>query len=279
MIKVVINNHLRVRKIDLPPGHEAAIKERLTIPNGARIAAIKRKQWSAHEMPETIALYEEDGPWLVMLRGFAAELHAGLKMAGHELQWDDQTSAPSLPLLELINQGPTLREDQERACRAILSHRQGVLQAPTAAGKTVVVLEAWRRSGVPGMILVEKAGLAKQWRERAREHLGIETGMIGEGEWDEKPLTIAMMQTLHRREVKESGGGGGDSRPPTSATTSSQRPTRPSSPTSARAGSSASRPRRSRASGPSRCSRVRSGRSSTSPRPTSCARQGLRSRR
>jgi superfamily II DNA or RNA helicase len=65
------------------------------------------------------------------------------------------------------------------------------------------VLEAWRRSGVRGLILVEKAGLAKQWRERAREHLGIETGMIGEGEWDEKPLTIAMIQTLYRRELHE----------------------------------------------------------------------------
>jgi superfamily II DNA or RNA helicase len=65
------------------------------------------------------------------------------------------------------------------------------------------VLEAWRRSGVPGLILVEKAGLAKQWRERAREHLGIETGMIGEGEWEEKPLTVAMMQTLRRRELGE----------------------------------------------------------------------------
>jgi superfamily II DNA or RNA helicase len=203
MATVRIDDHLRVRKADLPPGHEAAIKQRLTIANGARIAAIKRKQWGARDLPESILLYSDDGPQLVMPRGFAFELRAGLEASGYELKWDDQTSAPSLPLLALVNQGPTLREDQERACSAILNHRQGVLQAPTGSGKTVVVLEAWRRSGVPGMILVEKAGLAKQWRERAREHLGIETGMIGEGEWDEKPLTIAMMQTLHRREISE----------------------------------------------------------------------------
>jgi superfamily II DNA or RNA helicase len=203
MATVRIDDHLRVRKADLPPGHEAAIKQRLTIANGARIAAIKRKQWGARDLPESILLYSDDGPQLVMPRGFAFELRAGLEASGYELKWDDQTSAPSLPLLALVNQGPTLREDQERACSAILSHRQGVLQAPTGSGKTVVVLEAWRRSGVPGMILVEKAGLAKQWRERAREHLGIETGMIGEGEWDEKPLTIAMMQTLHRRGAEE----------------------------------------------------------------------------
>jgi superfamily II DNA or RNA helicase len=203
MVKVRIDNRLRVLKSDLPPGHEAAIKERLTIINGARVAAIKRNQWGAREMPETIELYEEDYSWLIMPRGFAAELRAGLEASGHKLVWEDNTSAPSLPLYSLIHEGPTLHDDQEKACAAILGHRQGILQAPTGSGKTVVVLEAWRRSGVPGLILVEKSGLAKQWRERAREHLGIETGMIGEGEWDEKPLTIAMMQTLHRREINE----------------------------------------------------------------------------
>jgi hypothetical protein len=179
MVKVRIDDHLRVRKADLPPGHEVAIKQRLTIPNGERVAAIKRKQWGARDMPEHFDLYRDDGPWLIMPRGFAAELRAGLEASGYVLSWDDQTSAPSLPLLSMVHQGPTLREDQEQACQAILTHRQGILQAPTAAGKTVVVLEAWRRSGVPGLILVEKAGLAKQWRERAQEHLGVETGMIG----------------------------------------------------------------------------------------------------
>jgi superfamily II DNA or RNA helicase len=203
MVTVRIDNQLRVRKADLPPGHELMIKQRLTIPNGARIAAIKRKQYNARDMPESIVLYHDEGPWLVMPRGFAFELRAGLDADGYSIRWDDHTSSPSLRMDKLVHQGPTLREDQERACRAILNHRQGVLQAPTGSGKTVVVLEAWRRSGVPGLILVEKAGLAKQWRERALEHLGIDTGMIGEGEWDEKPLTIAMMQTLHRREINE----------------------------------------------------------------------------
>jgi superfamily II DNA or RNA helicase len=65
----------------------------------------------------------------------------------------------------------------------------------------VLILEAWRRTGLRGLVLVEKAGLAKQWRERAQEHLGVEVGMIGEGEWEERNLTVAMLQTLHRREI------------------------------------------------------------------------------
>jgi superfamily II DNA or RNA helicase len=203
MITVTIDNRLRVRKSQLPIGHEAAIKARLTVANGDKAAARKRRQWDWESLPDSFPLYAHDGPYLIMPRGYAFELRAGLELSGEKVIWIDQTSAPSLSIDQMVLQGPTLRPEQESACSAILLHRQGVLQAPTAMGKTVVVLEAWRRTGLTGLILVEKAQLASQWRERALEHLGIEAGMIGEGEWNERPLTIAMMQTLRRRELSE----------------------------------------------------------------------------
>jgi superfamily II DNA or RNA helicase len=204
MISVTIDNRLRVRKRDLPPGHEAQIKQRLTVANGEKAAARKRHQWGWQDLPDSFALYENEGPVLVMPRGFASELRAGLEMSGHEVRWDDRTAAPSLRLDQLVHERPKLRSDQEDACSALLLHRQGVLQAPTGSGKTVLGLEIWRRTGLTGLILVEKAGLARQWIERAREHFGVEAGMIGEGEWEERMLTVAMMQTLRRRELGES---------------------------------------------------------------------------
>jgi superfamily II DNA or RNA helicase len=201
VITVQIGDRLRVRKAHLPPGHEDAIKQRLTIANGEKAAALKRQQWGARDMVDFFTLYEDAGEWLVMPRGYAAELRAGLKSAGYDVEWDNKTSATMLQLREMVYEGPNLRPEQVIACDSIIEHRQGVLQAPTAAGKTVVVLEAWRRTGLKGLVLVEKAGLAKQWIERAKEHLGIDVGLIGEGEWEEKPLTVAMMQTLRRREL------------------------------------------------------------------------------
>lgn len=203
MITARIDNRLWVLKADLPVGHEDAIKQRLTIPNGEKAAAKKRRQWGWEDLPDFFPLYEDDGSFLVLPRGYAAELRAGIEMSGNKITWSDHTSAPSLPLLEMVARGPTLRPEQEKACQAILQHRQGVLMSPTGSGKTCLALEAWRRTGLRGLILVEKVGLAKQWRERAREHLGIEVGMIGEGEWEEKHLTIALMQTLRARDVGE----------------------------------------------------------------------------
>jgi superfamily II DNA or RNA helicase len=200
-VEVILSDRLRVRKIDLPPGHEAQIKQRLTVPNGEKAAALKRRDWGADDLPDSFALYADEGPWLVAPRGYAAELRAGLELSGHSVRWEDKTSARSLPLDEFVHHGPALRDDQEQACMALLRARQGVLEAGTGGGKTVTVLEAWRRTGTRGLILVEKAGLARQWIDRAREHLGVEAGMIGEGEWDERALTVAMMQTLRRREL------------------------------------------------------------------------------
>jgi superfamily II DNA or RNA helicase len=201
IVEVFLSERLRVRKADLPLGHESQIKQRLTVPNGDKVAALKRNQWGADDLPDSFALYQDDGAWLVMPRGYAAELCAGLEHSGHSVRLVDKTSATSLLLDEFVHHGPTLRDDQEKACMALLHARQGVLEAPTSGGKTVTVLEAWRRSGLRGLILVEKTGLAKQWIERAREHLGVEAGMIGEGEWDEQPLTVAMLQTLYRRDL------------------------------------------------------------------------------
>lgn len=199
-VKVTIDSALRVRHRDLPTGAGAQIRERLTIPNQKKIEALERREYGARDMPDGFELWEDAGDELVMMRGFAAELRGGLEAMGATVQWDDQTSAPSVPLrLTMSMSKPTLDDFQERTVQAALDHRQGIAQAGTGAGKTIIALETWRRAGVTGMVLVDKVGLADQWRQRAGEHLGIAAGFIGDGEWDIQPLTIAMVPTLYRR--------------------------------------------------------------------------------
>jgi hypothetical protein len=49
MIRVQIDDRLRVRKLELPPGHEEQIKARLTVANGEKTAALKRRDWGAED--------------------------------------------------------------------------------------------------------------------------------------------------------------------------------------------------------------------------------------
>lgn len=199
-VTVTIDSKLRVHDSDLPAGAGDEIRAFLTIPNGAKAKAIKLKQWGAADMDDEIVLWAQSNGQLVMPRGFASVLRAGLEAKGAEVDWDDRTSAPAIPLADLVAMdAPKLRPDQEEAASDILRQRLGILQSPTASGKTVIGLDCWRRSGLRGIVLVQSANLLTQWRDRAREHLGIEAGVIGDGVWEERDLTIAMLQTLYRR--------------------------------------------------------------------------------
>jgi hypothetical protein len=202
MIEVRIDDRLRVRKADLPIGHEAQIKAAPDRANGDKAAARKRRQWGARTCPTPSCSTRTMGPLLVMPRGYAAELRAGLELSGHEVSLGGQDQAPQLPLRELVDQGPDLRPDQEKACERCCTRAPGrPAGARPAAGKTVVVLEAWRRTGTaradprregrPGQAVARaRAGAPRRRGGHDRR------GRVGRA-----PLTVAMMQTLHRREI------------------------------------------------------------------------------
>jgi len=104
--------------------------------------------------------------------------------------------------LELVFTGQ-LRDDQETAVDAMLRHDIGVLQAPTAFGKTVVAAAILARRRVNSLVLVHRAELLRQWQERLQAFLDVAPeaiGCIGGGK--AKPtgqLDIAVMQSLVRK--------------------------------------------------------------------------------
>jgi superfamily II DNA or RNA helicase len=117
---------------------------------------------------------------------------------GWELVDERQKGSP----LELVFAGQ-LRDDQEAAVEAILRHDIGVLQAPTAFGKTVVAAAILARRGVNTLVLVHRAELLRQWHERLQAFLDVVPEAIGSiGGGKAKPtgqLDIAVMQSLVRK--------------------------------------------------------------------------------
>ena len=104
----------------------------------------------------------------------------------------------------------TLRTDQEAAVAAMLAHDCGVLCAPTAFGKTVTAAALIAQRGVNTLILVHRAELLKQWKERLQVFLSVGKGVVGTvggGTGKSKhtgKIDIALMQSLTRQgEVKE----------------------------------------------------------------------------
>ncbi len=137
--------------------------------------------------------YRVDDDGLHLGRGFLPEL---LELAPCIEVIDERTVAPS-PVEPLAVE---MRPYQVRAVDSALEHEQGIVEAPTGSGKTVIGLEVIRRRGRRALILAHTRELLNQWRERVRDMLGVDPGIIGGGQWQEgEQVTVAMFQTLSRR--------------------------------------------------------------------------------
>ena len=96
---------------------------------------------------------------------------------------------------------------QQDAIDQVLEHDCGVIVAPPGSGKTVVGLSLVVELKLPTLILVHRAQLLSQWKDRITQFLGIPKKEIGQYSGSKKKLgkqiTIAMMQTLTRLEPNE----------------------------------------------------------------------------
>lgn len=79
-----------------------------------------------------------------------------------------------------------------------LAGRRGVVVLPTGAGKTRVALAAIAGVGQPALCLVPTRVLLEQWTRAARELLGIEPGVFGDGEHRLGPVTISTTASAWR---------------------------------------------------------------------------------
>jgi superfamily II DNA or RNA helicase len=94
------------------------------------------------------------------------------------------------------------RPRQTEAAKALTSHDEGILCAPTAFGKTAVAAQLIAMRKVNTLVLVHRRHLMDQWRERLALFLGINSkdiGQIGSGKTKQTgKLDVAVIQSLIR---------------------------------------------------------------------------------
>lgn len=167
----------------------------LTLPNPAFVAAQRQGRWTGHLVP-TVTLYRLEGEEIILPRGYIPKAAALLRKAGVQVAFADRRL--TLPPVSLRFSG-TLLPYQERAVEAGL-RSSGILVAPPGSGKTVMGLAIAAKLGQPALWLAHTKELAAQAVERARTFLGIEAGIIGDGQWQPRDLlTVGLVQTLVRR--------------------------------------------------------------------------------
>jgi superfamily II DNA or RNA helicase len=154
---------------------------------------------SVWDKPRVIGCAENFPQHIALPRGCLEPVQTLLREQGIGLELVDERQNGSP--LELMFAGQ-LRADQEAAVEAMLRHDIGVLQAPTAFGKTVVAAAILARRGVNTLVLVHRAELLRQWQERLQTFLDVPPeaiGCIGGGKAKATgQLDIAVMQSLVR---------------------------------------------------------------------------------
>ena len=98
--------------------------------------------------------------------------------------------------------GIELRDYQKEAVQKALQFGSGYICMPTGAGKTVVALRIIYELKRSALILVHRKELLYQWRDAIARILSVppaQIGLVGDNNFKESFITVAMVQTLYRR--------------------------------------------------------------------------------
>lgn len=99
-----------------------------------------------------------------------------------------------------------LRDYQEEAVDAATKPRgslgligRGIIKLPTRSGKTVVAAAIISRLGARTLFITPSTLLLYQSQESLQRNLGVPVGIVGDGKWDPREVTVASVQTLVSR--------------------------------------------------------------------------------
>lgn len=189
---------LAVRRAGLPPSLLASLKHAASLANPEfyKNENLRISNWNT---PRYIRCYTEDLEFLYLPRAMADKTQELIDEAGSRLEITDRRSNPT-PIEVTFT--ATLRDRQPEAVAELARHEMGVLEAPPGSGKTVMGCALIAQHRVPTLVLVDRAPLMDQWRERITTALDIDPKQIGQiGGGKTKPtgvIDLAMMQTVAR---------------------------------------------------------------------------------
>lgn len=198
MITIEISASLRLR--NLPDYLTDQFIEENSFRNPKYDQLQRMGKWTGNTDP-WIQLFRQKQDSLILPRGYFPVVIRALRAESTRFEVVDQTICPPA---QFSPPGGQLWPFQVKALDDLLRFPTGILESPTGSGKTVVLLSAIPRLKTNALILVHTTELLNQTAERVQSWLGIKPGVIGGGKEDIRPVTVAMIQTLARRDLEGS---------------------------------------------------------------------------
>ena len=191
-MRLEIDNRLRLH---WPPEKLAAqFCAQFTLDNPLYIAARKSGRYAGH-LPPHLRFCERANGSLTLPRGAVNSI---MRRAQEHGPVEVEDNRLVLPEIGLTFRG-SLRPYQAQACSSALDSSMAVVEAGTGSGKTVMACAIIAARKQPTLIIVHTKELLHQWHERIEQFLEVEAGLIGDGKFEARPVTVGIVNTVRNR--------------------------------------------------------------------------------
>lgn len=172
------------------------LKKELTIANPKYVDAVKYGRWVGKRLKPKLKFYTGKKN-LRFPRGFANEAVRFIRqLEGTAPRLVDKRVELTPVSLQFTGE---LRPYQNQAVAEIVSRQFGVLESGTGSGKTVMALAVIAQRKQPALILVHNKELLYQWSDRIETFLGVKAGLVGDGRFDLRDVTVAIVNTARNK--------------------------------------------------------------------------------
>jgi len=195
---------LAIATAGLPSALTAELKHRAAIHN-PEFYRRQNQRYSTFGTPRLVTCYDDTDPdWLALPRGLRDEAAAVIASAGGTLKVTGEF--PETGRIDARFTGE-LTAVQAEAVEVMSGHSTGVLVAATGTGKTVMACALIARHRVPTAIIVNRADLLAQWRDRLNTFLALTNGTVGSlGSGRDRrggQVDLLMLQSVTRRDARD----------------------------------------------------------------------------
>jgi len=154
-----------------------------------------------YAIPQFFKYYEEQGDLFIIPRGCITLV---IPLLG-KFEYTDETVEQPLVEKFCSVQGFALREYQEGVPEDIASNTEGVIKLGTGFGKTLISLKLVENIQQKTLIIVHRRAIFDQFVEESKIWFDYDIGQIAGTKFDVKDVTVAMIDTLSKRDYESLG--------------------------------------------------------------------------
>lgn len=194
-IDITLDNMIYIDKANLSAAVKNCFRRLATFAN-PEFFKMQRMRMSVHNIPMVIDCSKEDEQYLMIPRGKFEYLCDLCNQNNIKMNINDRRNKGQKLNIKFNGK---LRVEQSIALKEMLKYENGILEAPTGFGKTVICCKLIEERNVNTLIVTFNLLLLNQWKQRLKEFLNIEkVGQIGAGKNTlTNKIDVASIKTIY----------------------------------------------------------------------------------